>query len=167
MGSMSRLEKRLVNLSSDRRSRSLLSTVQKYLKIPDSAGVLEIGAGRGSLSYLAYQNYKPKGLAVTDYDPFQVEAAKAHFANKLGTLPADVEFRTADAAELPFNDESFDVVFAINMLHHVGRGAQQVEAESKAIGEVWRVLRQGGYFVYGEIFHKDLVRNLLNQHGFR
>jgi ubiquinone/menaquinone biosynthesis C-methylase UbiE len=69
---------------------------------------------------MVYQQYKTGRMVVTDYDPSQVEAAKAHFENKLGTAPLGVEFRTADALKLPFENESFDAVFAINMLHHVG-----------------------------------------------
>jgi ubiquinone/menaquinone biosynthesis C-methylase UbiE len=167
MGSMSGLEKWFVNRSSERRSKGILRTVQNHIRIPDSAGILEIGAGRGSLSYLAYQQYKPRKLVVTDYDPSQVGVAKAQFASKLGTLPPDVEFTSADAVKLPFEDEIFDLVFTINVLHHVGKGAELVEAESKAVSEVRRVLKTGGYFVYGEIFNKDLVRNLLTRAGFR
>jgi ubiquinone/menaquinone biosynthesis C-methylase UbiE len=167
MGSMSRLEKLLVNRSSDGRSRSILSTVQNHFMIPDSGEVLEIGAGRGALSYLVHQQYKPNRTVVTDYDSSQVEAARAHFARKLGTTPLDVEFRTADALKLPFENESFDAVFAINMLHHVGQGERLAEAESEAISEIRRVLKNGGFFVYGEIFHKNTVRSLLIQTGFR
>jgi ubiquinone/menaquinone biosynthesis C-methylase UbiE len=167
MGSMSRLEKWFVNRSSDRRSRGILTTAQTQIKIPSSARLLEIGAGKGSLSYLAYQQYKPSRLVVTDYDSSQVDVAKANFANKLGTVPGEVEFRTADALKLPFEGESFDVVFTINVLHHVGGHAGHVEEKSKAIGEAWRVLKQGGYFVYGEIFDKDSIRKLLDQAGFR
>jgi O-methyltransferase StaMB len=166
LGSMSRLEKLFVNRSSDRRSKNTLSTVQSHFTIPDSGKVLEVGAGRGSLSYLIYQQYKTGRMVVTDYDLSQVEVAKAHFGTKLGTVPSGVEFRTADALNLPFEDESFDAVFAINMLHHVGHGSGLTEAEAKAIGEIRRVLNPGGFFIYGEIFHKDTVRNLLKNTGF-
>jgi ubiquinone/menaquinone biosynthesis C-methylase UbiE len=160
------IRKTVVNRSSDRRSKNILSTVQSHFTIPDSGKVLEIGAGRGALSYLVYQQYKTGRMVVTDYDPSQVEAAKAHFGTKLGTAASGVEFRTADALNLPFEDESFDAVFAINMLHHVGQGSGLTEAEAKAIGEIRRVLKHRGFFIYRELFHKDTVRNLLKKAGF-
>ena len=48
-----------------------------------------------------------------------------------------VELRRADVAELPFEDDRFDLVFSFHMLEHVGD-------VQRAVSEMARVLRPGG-----------------------
>jgi ubiquinone/menaquinone biosynthesis C-methylase UbiE len=52
-----------------------------------------------------------------------------------------------DAAHLPFNDASFDFLYCINTLHHVGDRQRQ----ERAVSEIRRVLRPGGLFFLHEI----------------
>ena len=49
----------------------------------------------------------------------------------------NVSFRQANAYDLPFGDESFDVVFSHALLEHLSN-------PGKAVQEVWRVLKPGG-----------------------
>jgi SAM-dependent methyltransferase len=59
---------------------------------------------------------------------------------------AGVDVAMGDALQLPFADETFDLVFTIGVLHHLeGPGAQEA-----AVGEVARVLKQSGVFVVHE-----------------
>ncbi|HLQ07005.1 MAG TPA: class I SAM-dependent methyltransferase [Nitrososphaerales archaeon] len=78
--------------------------------------MLELGAGKGGLSLLLYNHYKPTRCMVTDYDPLQLGEAKSYYINKLGSIPVGLEFRVADSLNLPFEDGSFDVVFASHMI---------------------------------------------------
>ncbi len=128
---------------------------------------MELGAGKGFLSYAVYEYSRPRRLVVTDYDPSQVEEAKRLFGIKLGTIPANVEFRDADALALPFENEAFDAVFALEVLHHTEKKDWQFRNIPRALGEIRRVLRLGGIFCYTELFSKNHIRNYLSNAGFQ
>ena len=88
------------------------------LALPASADVLDIGAGEGRL--LALLRTRGHSGRFAGVDP----------APGLGVLPGRAE-------ALPFPDHHFDAVFFVRTLLHV------VNA-SKALTEVWRVLKPGG-----------------------
>ena len=91
--------------------------------------VLEVGAGRGSLAKRIVENVSSKVVAI-DSSSAMVDASRA-----LG-----VESLVADVRELPFPDNSFDVVVAAWMLYHVN-------PLERAFSEIVRVLRPGGRLV--------------------
>ncbi|MCW2832233.1 MAG: hypothetical protein JWN68_186 [Nocardioides sp.] len=93
------------------------------------AHVLEVGCGTG---VMAEQINALPGvtLVAVDFSPRFVEMTAAR----------GVDAREADICYLPFEDASFDVVFAGWMLYHV----RDLE---RALNEVRRVLRPGGTFV--------------------
>jgi len=93
------------------------------------ADVLEVGCGTG---VMAEQINALPGvtLVATDYSTRFVELTAAR----------GVDTRKADICYLPFDDASFDVVYAGWMLYHV----RDLE---RAFNEVRRVLRPGGTFV--------------------
>jgi ubiquinone/menaquinone biosynthesis C-methylase UbiE len=93
--------------------------------------VLEIGCGLGTDgAKFAEAGADYTGVDLTDA---AVELARKRF--KLFDLPG--RFQTADAENLAFADESFDLVYSHGVLHHTP------ETE-KAIKEIHRVLRPGG-----------------------
>lgn len=97
---------------------------------------LEIGAGTGFFTL----NLKLAGVleagTVTDISPGMVEVAKRN-AEGLGF---SIDGRAADAEELPFDDDSFDLVIGHAVIHHI----PDVE---RAFGEIFRVLKPGGRVV--------------------
>lgn len=106
-------------------------------RLPLAVGnrLLDIGCGPAWF-WASAAPHVPAGLDLTlaDLSPGMVEEAVARCA----ALPfASVTGRTADAASLPFADESFDLVLAMHMLYHVADPAA-------AIAEAHRVLRPGG-----------------------
>src|SRR5712691_10001879 len=117
MAKLSAIGKFFVNRSNEGNSRRFLDTIGKHLSLDGSSGCLEIGGGRGFLSYMVYEHYHPGRVVVTDYDPSQVEAAKVMFESRLGAIPPNIEFQTADALDLPFENETFDAVFGMVVLH--------------------------------------------------
>lgn len=102
----------------------------------DIAGdVLEIGGGTGAMAEEIAREFPHARIVTTDFDPAVAEEARGRLAH----LPA-VDARQADATDLPFENNSFDVVASFLMLHHV------IDWE-QAITEAGRVLRPGGAFV--------------------
>lgn len=90
-----------------------------------SADVLEVGCGPGLiLETVAEMSASAAGV---DLSPGMVQQAKAK----------GLDVREASATELPFPDDSFDVVYAFKSLPHV-------PDINLAIAEVHRVLRPGG-----------------------
>ena len=95
--------------------------------------VLEVGCGRGSMSaYFADAGYDSTLL---DISPHVVETAYEVFARH----GLKARFSVGDALSLPYDDNSFDIVFSIGLLEHF----EDIEA---VIREQARVLATGGLF---------------------
>jgi ubiquinone/menaquinone biosynthesis C-methylase UbiE len=101
---------------------------------------LEIGAGTGYFSLNLLNAGVVNHATCIDISPGMLEALEAN-ARRLGL---DVETVACDAAELPFEDASFDLVLGHAVLHHL-------PALDRAFAEFARVLRPGGtLFFAGE-----------------
>jgi ubiquinone/menaquinone biosynthesis C-methylase UbiE len=101
---------------------------------------LEIGAGTGYFSLNLLNAGVVNHATCTDISPGMLQALEAN-AQELGL---DVETVACDAAELPFEDASFDLVLGHAVLHHL-------PALDRSFAEFARVLRPGGtLFFAGE-----------------
>lgn len=101
--------------------------------------VLDIGCGEG---YFA-RNLKKRGAgridAVDISDEMINRAREQENAEKLG-----IAYRTGTATELgDFADGSFDLVVAVFLFNYL-----TVEQSTQAMSEIYRVLRQGGHFIF-------------------
>ena len=94
--------------------------------------VLEIGTGMGA-DHLQWARARPASLVGIDLTYRAVEFTRQRLS--LYALHSDI--RVADAEHLPFNDESFDIVYSWGVLHHS-------PDTQRAVAEVRRVLRPGG-----------------------
>ena len=102
---------------------------------PHGASVLEIGFGPGhALEMLAMS--RPLGLvAGIDHSPLMVARARRRLNGHRGDAALDL--RLGDAGDLPFPDERFDVVYAVNSFH-------QWPDQAAALAEMAGVLKPGG-----------------------
>jgi SAM-dependent methyltransferase len=110
--------------------------------------VLEIGCGLGT-------DGAQFALAGADYTGIDLTDAAVDLARRrfdLFNLPG--AFRTADAENLDFPDESFDVVYSHGVLHHTPDTV-------RAVQEVHRVLRPGGRAVV-MLYHRDSYNYRIN-----
>ncbi|MEX2247051.1 MAG: class I SAM-dependent methyltransferase [Dehalococcoidia bacterium] len=142
---MSPIEKFFVN--SGRRQRSRVAQAKRLLaqvSLVDAREYLEIGCGAGAVARSVATDFALNATGV-DIDRGQVELATRRAAG----LP-NLIFLEADAACLPFEDRRFDVVLSFMATHHI------VDV-SAALGEIRRVLKPGGYFVYSDIFLPGIV----------
>ena len=98
---------------------------------------LEIGSGTGYFSLNLLQLGVIERLTATDISPGMLEQLSTTAAG-LGLEAATV---ATEAEELPFEDESFDIVFGHAVLHHI----PDLE---RAFSEFLRVLRPGGAIAF-------------------
>lgn len=100
------------------------------------ARVLEVAAGTGAVTrVLASRLGDEVSIVATDLNQAMLDQAAA-----VGTV-RPVEWRRADALDLPFPDEAFDAVVC-------QCGVMFFPDKAKAFSEVRRVLRPGGVFVF-------------------
>jgi ubiquinone/menaquinone biosynthesis C-methylase UbiE len=110
--------------------------------------VLEIGCGLGTDgAQFAKAGADYTGVDLTDA---AVELARRRF--ELFNLTG--KFQTADAEQLNFPDESFDLVYSHGVLHHTPDTA-------KAIREIHRVLRPGGRAIV-MLYHRNSYNYRVN-----
>jgi ubiquinone/menaquinone biosynthesis C-methylase UbiE len=108
--------------------------------------VLEVGAGVGAVAAHLLETTHRLQMVVTDYDPALVAIAE----RSLGRFSGRVVVACADACDLPFDDERFDFVLSLAMLHHTGDWR-------RAVREAIRVLRPGGRLVGYDLLEGALL----------
>ncbi len=107
--------------------------------------ILETACGTGVVTEALHRHLPDAEIVATDLNPPMLEQA----ARRLGS--ENVTFRQADALDLPFDDESFDLVvcqFGVMFFPDKVRG----NAEAR------RVLREGGRYLL--VIWDDVGRNL-------
>lgn len=105
--------------------------------------ILDVGSGTGFLTNLAAERWKEARIYCCDI---------AHGMNLVARESVDLKrvfFTTGDADELPYGDESFDMVIS-NLSY------QWAPSLSKAFREVMRVLKPGGEFLLATFGRRTL-----------
>lgn len=126
-------------------------------RIDKGMKVLELGCGTGDM-WKKRENLISlcSQLTLSDFSEGMVETAK----NTIGECD-NVEYKVIDIQEIPYEDETFDVVIANMMLYHV----PDIE---RGLEEVRRVLKSGGYFycaTYGEHGIIEYLSKILSVYG--
>jgi ubiquinone/menaquinone biosynthesis C-methylase UbiE len=95
--------------------------------------LLDCGCGTGPMISLLHDKDSSRHYVGLDITPKMIEVAKSK--NLKGT-----EWVVGDCEDLPFEDESFDVIICTNSFHHYPN-------PQKFFDNVKRVLRQGGKLI--------------------
>ena len=104
--------------------------------LPPASRILDVGCGYGRIAVpLAIAGHAVQGL---DVSPTMIEAARANAA----TAGLDIPFVVGSMTDLPFDDASFDVVLCLWSAFHE---LLEVDAQVRAIHEMWRVLAENGF----------------------
>ncbi|WP_346913183.1 MerR family transcriptional regulator [Clostridium sp.] len=106
------------------------------MKFPKNARVLELGCGTGDLWYKNNSNISDNWkITLSDFSKGMLLSTK----NRLNDIDHNFLYEEIDAQNIPYKDESFDVVIARHMLY-------LVPDMEKSIAEIKRVLVKGGIF---------------------
>jgi SAM-dependent methyltransferase len=119
--------KRTGKYSGDTRAPAIKVLSKNYLK----GKVLDIGAGSGALVSI--------------------------ISNAVGIdiVPKKPEIKEGDISNIPFKDDSFETVFALEVLEHLDD-----ETLTKGMKEVRRVLTNGGYFIITTPYKENLSNGM-------
>ncbi len=97
--------------------------------------VLDFGCGDGAYS-LKFIDLGARSVVGIDNSPTMIELANSNISER----GDKIQFIEADGENLPLENNSFDIVFSNFVFHHFVDNL-------KPISEVFRVLRNGGYFL--------------------
>ena len=103
--------------------------------------VLDLACGTGTLALEALERAPGARVTGVDGDPEILERARAKAESK----GVEVTFDEGMSTELPYEDESFDVVLSTLFFHHLSDKAKRDSAE-----EIKRVLRPAGRVVVAD-----------------
>ena len=107
---------------------------------------LEVGSGSGATAAALLDRFPRLRLTATDVDPQMVLAA----GKRLARYGERAIIAQADSAQLPFDDDSFDLALSFLMLHHVGHW-------EAALRELVRVVRPGGRVLGCDMIHSRFL----------
>jgi SAM-dependent methyltransferase len=135
------------------------------LRLRGNETVLDMGCGRGAV-LLAAAKLIPNGRAI-GVDIWRADQTDNSQQNTLRNAEMEgvadrVEVRTADITELPFDDDSFDIIVSSLVVHNI----PSPKARAKAISEAARVLRPGGSLALVDIFNTNHYAQQLRELGW-
>ena len=123
-------------------NREMCTAVANEIR-PDDR-VLECACGTGLIT--AAVAGKCRELVATDYSEGMLKQTR----KKCGSC-SNVKIRSADIMNLPFPDESFDVLIAANVIH-------LLDDPYKALSELDRVCRPGGKLIIPTYVNKEKAK---------
>ncbi|NET70532.1 MAG: methyltransferase domain-containing protein [Sphaerospermopsis sp. SIO1G2] len=122
----------------------LIEEVLKWSKINHTERILDVGCGIGGSSLYLTQKFHAQVTGIT-LSPVQADRAtqRATEANLNGSS----NFQVANAQEMPFADNSFDLVWSLESGEHM-------PDKIKFLQECYRVLKPGGTLIFVTWCHR-------------
>lgn len=108
--------------------RALFARLIEGLGITDDSKILDVGSSTGTNLRML------RRAGFTNFEGVDISPESKRFCESkgLGTI------RIGSILQLPYSDDSFDLALATDVIEHV-------DDDERALGEVWRVLRPGGF----------------------
>jgi ubiquinone/menaquinone biosynthesis C-methylase UbiE len=127
------------------------SAVELAARIPGkTSSLLEIACGTGQVTRLLRQRLPAADIIATDLNPGMIEIAKRIIGQDVR-----LNFQSADAQELQFEDNRFDAVIC-------QFGVMFFPERQKAVNEAYRVLKPGGKYFFTTWKKYDIISKMAN-----
>jgi len=110
----------------------------------DAPQILDVGCGIGGSSLYLAQKFNASATGIT-LSP--VQAARANERAEAAGKGKQLKFLVADALNMPFSDNSFDLVWSLESGEHMPNKQQFLQ-------ECYRVLKPGGTFIMATWCHR-------------
>ncbi|MDW5549737.1 class I SAM-dependent methyltransferase [Methanosarcina sp.] len=127
--------------------RKKLQPPDKLIKrsgIKEGMRILEVGCGSGAFTIFAARVCGIKGeVYALDIQPRMLMQLKKKLSRPENRDIKNIKLVEGDAYKLPFNDNSFDVVYTVTVL-------QELPDQNRALKEMKRVLKPGGILAVSE-----------------
>lgn len=121
-------------------------SIEQYMRanplpLPAGARILDAGSGTGLLTLALLKTLKrPAHIVALDLSAASLKVSQRDIAETLEGRPHEVWLTQANVLELPFADDSFDLI--------VTSGALEYVPLEDGLSEMARVLIPGGYFLH-------------------
>ena len=119
--------------------------------------VLEVGSGRGGGASWVARSLEPRSVVGVDFSSEAVNLCSQWYGDQ-----DNLSFVEGNAEDLPFDDESFDLVYNVESSHCYGDMGAFIE-------QVHRVLREGGTFCWTDLRDAEtmsLLPGMFESRGF-
>src|SRR6266566_723565 len=127
--------------------RELRQRTANLAQLQPGEQVLDVGCGTGTLAMEVARRVGRAGR-VAGVDPGTEQIARARAKAARRHLP--IEFQIGVIEQLPFLDQTFDVVFSTLMMHHLPQSLKR-----QGLAEIARVLKPGGRLVIADFKGKQ------------
>ena len=122
--------------------RKLRQKTVNVARLQPGEQVLDVGCGTGTLALEAARHVGTTGRVV-GIDPSQQQIARARSKAARRKLPVD--FQIGVIEQLPFPDQTFEVVLSTLMMHHLSAPLKR-----QGLAEIARVLKPGGRLIIAD-----------------
>jgi tocopherol O-methyltransferase len=131
----------------------LIEELLKWSQVDSASNILDVGCGIGGSTLYLANKYQANATGIT-LSPVQADRAKER-ARGLG-LGERVNFQVANALEMPFADNSFDLVWSLESGEHM-------PDKVKFLQECHRVLKPGGKLIMVTWCHRPIDNSPLTE----
>jgi ubiquinone/menaquinone biosynthesis C-methylase UbiE len=138
----------LTNLAAHKQDKINFDFVKKFKKVQ----ILDCGCGTGRHA-IPLAKHIDKGSFLTGIDIFDPKSISGNSLKRV-QKNAEIEgvsdktkFTPGSVTDIPFGNESFDIVTCMGVIHHLSKEEDRV----KAFEEIGRVLKPNGVFYFREL----------------
>ncbi len=122
----------------------LIEELLIWARVKSAQKIIDVGCGIGGSTLYLAQKFQATANGIT-LSP--VQASRATERAKTADLQEKVQFQVADALNMPFEDNSFDLVWSLESGEHM-------PDKTKFLQECYRVLQPGGTLIVATWCHR-------------